>query len=412
MAGPNERYIEDADDADDLRALDEEQPKSARQIPIGQLPFDVLKLRQESDRVAADPQFQASAPIESKKSLAQAMDRAEELYNKRAEANQWGEVAQMLARAAVQFGAAQRGLQTGQDMSNLNLGTGVDYSKRTDRAATDYQQQLRNLAALTQAGEDDYKAREGYKKTAKANALEPIEGTIKSAEDRERLESAERLASMHEAGANTRAESANRRVAASEKRADDRLKKLEERDTYNRTINELKNDEDDQQKVVAELQKDQKLKEQALAVVDDPDLSSKDRDKLKKANPYISQLETDLSKEDSGWQLFGGRSQELDDRAKADIREQYKQPSKSLREALNRLADIRSKRKALASGKASAQEVLSGEPSVPAPKAAAAQEPSGPKQDPKIQQYADQYLKGDYQQAKKVLVGRGYKPAE
>jgi hypothetical protein len=90
-------------------------------------------------------------------------ERAYELFDKAKSRNEWLELAQLLAKAATQYGAARAGQRKGVDMSGLNI-PGVDYDKRTEGEERMLERRLRDIreeesaqtkaAAAAQAAED------------------------------------------------------------------------------------------------------------------------------------------------------------------------------------------------------------------------------------------------------------------
>lgn len=72
-------------------------------------------------------------------------DQAESAYKSEKSTNEWGELAQLVGRAFAQLGGARAGMKSGNDMSNLNFGPGIDYGARTERAARDRDSKLGEL---------------------------------------------------------------------------------------------------------------------------------------------------------------------------------------------------------------------------------------------------------------------------
>lgn len=96
--------------------------------------------------------YAASATPESHSDLKEALARADDAYKTKTDRNDWLEIAQNLGNAITRFGAAQAGLRSkdryGRDMSHLDLGPGIDYSKRNDRAMGEYLQEQKNAEAI------------------------------------------------------------------------------------------------------------------------------------------------------------------------------------------------------------------------------------------------------------------------
>jgi hypothetical protein len=160
------------------------------------------------EKLLNDPQYQISAPPESKATLAAAVDKARENYKTETNKNDWLEVAQMLGRAGAQYAAGRAGENTGRDM-NLNLAPGIDYEKRNVRAEGLYGTETKNAENLTnqerldyanseKAKEEQLRRRTGFLEANIKNRQEPeikaatIQGaqdveSVKAAAERERL---------------------------------------------------------------------------------------------------------------------------------------------------------------------------------------------------------------------------------
>jgi hypothetical protein len=131
---------------------------------------------QDLETLSADPRYnEPGSP--ARESLKQAMEKARELYQERASRNDWGEVAQTVGRALAQYGAARSGMRSGQDMSNLPMGRGIDFGSRGDRLLQEYRQDIANARDLDQldrqaaqearqTGQKEYGRKEDYLKTA------------------------------------------------------------------------------------------------------------------------------------------------------------------------------------------------------------------------------------------------------
>lgn len=110
----------------------------------------------EYKALVEDPQFQRTAPPDTQKTLREAIDRAERLYQEKTDRNDWLEVAQILSRAGAQFAAAQSGMSSDRNMAGLQFGPGVDYGARNERAFREYSTQLRT------AGDGADRSRQGF----------------------------------------------------------------------------------------------------------------------------------------------------------------------------------------------------------------------------------------------------------
>jgi hypothetical protein len=87
-------------------------------------------------------------------------DKAEELYDKARSRNEWLEVAQTLAAAIAQFGAAQSGLASGV-AARMPAVAMTDYGARTGRSERDLERKLRNIEQDASAKERASKEKTG-----------------------------------------------------------------------------------------------------------------------------------------------------------------------------------------------------------------------------------------------------------
>lgn len=94
----------------------------------------VLKKIQEARRQTAEP-----ADLTA---LDQAEQDAEMLYRDRASRAEWLSVAERVGNSLVRLGAAQKGLQTGVDMSHLQLDKPLDWEGKIDRYGREYDRDL------------------------------------------------------------------------------------------------------------------------------------------------------------------------------------------------------------------------------------------------------------------------------
>lgn len=116
----------------------------------------------------------------SAKSLDEAVSAARQAYEARATRNEWGQVAEMVGRAIAQYGAAREGLKSGKDMSQLQMGPGVDWESRQDRIMRDYKLQLDEAQGKFERAQGGRKERSGLEKEA---ALEPIKYKLRQEEE-------------------------------------------------------------------------------------------------------------------------------------------------------------------------------------------------------------------------------------
>lgn len=145
------------------------------------------QLKSLSDQAASN----AATPPETRKSLADAMSRAEELYKGQASKNEWLELAQIIARAGTQLAAAQSGMAhgsgRGRDMSGIDQGPTIDYGERTNRSFREYQQGLGNLEKLSDAQRREYEDSKKLADEDYARKARFAEKGLNSAEEERRL---------------------------------------------------------------------------------------------------------------------------------------------------------------------------------------------------------------------------------
>lgn len=334
-------------------------------------------------QLSESPEYQRSVPPDTSSNLKSALDKAQQMYDKKATTNEWLEVAQTLGRAVAQFGAARAGMAGGNraNMANLDMGAPIDYGARTDRAFREYQQSLRS------AGDEADRARQNYldTETARQAGYGKREDYLKSA-----LKNAQEIEG-DEARFRRTQELERQRAGLSAASADRAERKMQ--------LSELSRQEGSLQK---QLQEAQSL---ANTMLSDEDLTKKSKDKLQEKygaqaaragiDPSVLAEISEQSKDEGilGTGLLRGE----DKKKKASlVNEKVMAPLR------NMLDSIQSRKKELLRG---------GAPVEQAEPRKATEAPASSGADPKIQQYADQY-KLSYEQAKKILAGRGYTPAE
>lgn len=175
--------------------------------------------------------------------LHQALDHAEQLYTENTNRNNWLEVAQGLAHAVAQFGAAQWGKAAnarsryGVDMSGLPSTNVVDYAKRNEQETQGYG--LRSRAAMEEerAARDDYRDRIAAEDRAARPAQDYLNEAyrgLSTREDQDRRDSLARdlnqatigshygIAAMADSRARAAAEAREERDARREQEREDR----------------------------------------------------------------------------------------------------------------------------------------------------------------------------------------------
>lgn len=83
-------------------------------------------------------------PPDLRKQLREERLKAEELFDKAKTRNEWLELAQLVAQAATQYGAAQLGYKTGRVLTGFQI-PDIDYGARTDRAERSLERKVRNI---------------------------------------------------------------------------------------------------------------------------------------------------------------------------------------------------------------------------------------------------------------------------
>lgn len=218
--------------------IEAERKRKAAQAPAGQtgpveLPKDPDTLLNKLNELANSQQFQQEAPASARKSLAEAMDKANKAYQEKSSRNEWAEVAQLLGRSVAQLGAAREGLSTGHDMSKLDFGPGIDYGARTDRASRDYQQELSNvdkLSSLSRAEQKDTQDESRHKYSRESGVLGKALDTQLSLEREKRLSEGAQSAEESRAQREARMEAERaRREKGQQDREDSRLSEADRR---------------------------------------------------------------------------------------------------------------------------------------------------------------------------------------
>lgn len=160
MANQYSQFVDSADEETQKKRQALQDRLAANQQPVDTKVERPEYYLGELQRLATDPQYQAEAPPESRKSLADAMDQADKLYQQKSNINDWAEVGSMLARAVAQYGAARAGAKSGVDMSGLKFDPGIDWKARTDRAARDRDAGISNLEKLSNVERQEWADRE------------------------------------------------------------------------------------------------------------------------------------------------------------------------------------------------------------------------------------------------------------
>lgn len=346
------------------------------------------------EQLSNDPKYAQGVPPDTRASLQQAINQAKELYNQQSTKNDWLEVAQTLGRAVTQFGAARAGQRSGADMSNLNMGPTIDYNARNERAFRDYTQSAK------QAGEMSDLERQRYQEAEKAKQEEYGRKSGAFKEGAQVYDTqAKTMAS--ELGANAR----NQRFLSAEDRKRD---EADRRAKFQADQMEVK-DLGQENKSIEDRIKAKK--ELATNLQMEGDLSKKGLDKLQeKYGQLAGRAGVDLTEVQQKYEkevpkaprtLFGHNIPFTEKPVESEAPKTLAR-ALGLEEDIQKLQSNRSRQKDLIRG-------LQGGQAASQPATASA--PSGPRQDPKISDYAQQHSL-DYNKAKDILISRGYKPAE
>lgn len=386
----------------DLESSDT-QTSSTEPTPQNQTPLDpgtkslASALQQKPEylegyrQLANDPDYQQRVPSDTRLSLQNAIDKAEQLYTQRTDKNDWLEVAQVLGRAAAQYGAARAGQRTGHDMSNLGFDKGIDYGQRNEQAFRDYQQQLKNAGTL-----------EDQEKDARREVSTGLSEQLRAQRDAETQKRQDANAARAE----------NRDALAQ--------KRFESTQTEQQKRSELQDINQQQGELAKKLQARESLVNQ---MQQEGDLSDKSVKKLQEkygtlaaqGGVDLDQLNTELNSAKKQDSFLGFKYNTADEDKKKQILQSKTDEVKNLIEGL------KAHKQQLLQNKSPS---LTNQPNVDAQRTAPViaqpnvqnslpkqDNQASTKQDAKIAQYADLH-KLTYEQARKVLTDRGYKPQE
>jgi len=120
-----------------------------------------------------------------RQTLQQAMARAKQMYQDRATANEWGEVAQTVGQALARAAAAREGLKTNRDMSNLNMGPGFDFQNRGNRLFKEYQQEVQDAQELDKLDRAGTEEQQGFNQKRYGRQENSLETALRLARDKE-----------------------------------------------------------------------------------------------------------------------------------------------------------------------------------------------------------------------------------
>lgn len=360
---------------------------------------DYLK---QSQQLLEDPQFKAGTPPETKQELQAAINKAQELYQTQSNRNDWLEVAQNLSGALTQFGAAQHAIGSNARFYQApDLGRGIDYGARSDRALREMGQNVDSAKTLANAGEQDYAKNDAIRSGKLKNELNLRDDARSAALRKEEDALREKLALNREGRQNRR-----------EREKDDIQERKMVVSQNNDSLREL-------------LSKEKYGGQLANALQQEDDLSSKNADKLKQKYSDLAgkagvSLENVMSAydreaprinpdEQTGLAYLKSKAQDMLPEGFGGGREIDKPKAyKTLEDAIG-LTDMRDKIEKLKLQNRALARVGPVQPGKPAVQSETAPPPA-PQQDSQIADYAKKNNL-DYEAAKKVLIGRGYKPA-
>lgn len=325
----------------------------------------------EMSSMAESPEYKRNAPPETQGQLASALQQAKDMYDREATKNEWLEVAQSLAGAVAQYGAAR---QAGDKYaSTFNPAAGnVDFSARTERARKDYGESVRQAETAAEATRRRWQDLESQREGEYKQTFLPLS---------ERLRNAQQIESDAERFKREQLQE-GQRAGREDKRENLQLQRLQAQD-YDKQI------QDAQKKLNSQMTL-------AATMANSKELKGADARKLEATYGKLAgEAGVDLAElqaTNKPGKLWGtnpdpaARKQLLDSK---------------IEETRNLLDSLKKNKASLLQTKSSSGQ----EPQSPV------ESPKAPSKDPQIQQYADQN-KLDYEQAKKVLVGRGYQPKE
>jgi hypothetical protein len=358
-----------------------------------------------------------------KQKYTDAMDRAEKLYRDREDRVAWASLAETIGTGLLKLGMAQTA-KKGVDLSKIPWEKPTDWEPRLSRYGREYESSLDRTRKEYQDTIAEARQKRGEERDAlkeKAEALKLKYQSEVRAEEAEK-ERALRLdlAEKQERAADRRArEAQDRQAKLDEKREKDRQDRIDAREEAQRRADErekrrtarattnslLTNTKAEEKATNNELIATQSLVNDLLA---EDDLSPKSRQKLEqkygdkaaKAGLSLSELTDKLAKEETSWQVFGGRSRAEDKEAKQQALKQV------VLEKKNMLDKIRDRKKEL-EAKLDATpdpDAETSAPSVPT-------KPAGPKL-VKVKGPSGQVAEMTEENAKKYLGKQGYSLVE
>jgi hypothetical protein len=336
--------------------------------------------------LAADTKYNRPKDSYDEKSLKEALAQAKQLYKEESTRNEWLEVAQMLARAGVQFAAAGSGAARSgtADLHKLDFGPGIDYSARTDRARKDFQQEADNIEHSDDRRRKDMEDIERQTEQDYKRQEDPIEAQFKSEEnekDRLAREKAERIKAGREKTDLTDYRNRQQALAVLTKQEDD-------------AVNEKKIAAKNDEEVNAALD----------TIASGASLDPKQQRDLEKKYPWFAGAAQKASAQRNTLpNITQGRADEETKNVAAALAPYRDKASGNLRASLDKLSDIRRKKEGLASGQISPKEVFDQQNTSTPPKSNTNKTMTAAQ----LQAYATQY-KMTEEKARTYLQSQGY----
>jgi len=208
----------------------------------------------EMSTMAESEEYKRSAPPETQGQLTSAIQAAKELYQQEATKNDWLDVAQTLAGAVAQLGAAQ---QAGDKYTSRPvISANTDWAGRTARAQRDYLESVRQAEQSAESTRRGWQDTEAMKKADYAQQYQPLSERLRNAQQIESDASREAREAARE----------GKREAKEQERSDLQERKFQDQDLA---------------------KQEQEIKKQETAaltianqLVNDPDMKNADRAKI------------------------------------------------------------------------------------------------------------------------------------
>lgn len=386
------------------------QAATAPTAPVLDAPPSETEVRSILDQIRSAKRETATPA--SYEMYQQAEDRAKELYESKANRDEWLSLAEKIGQSLIRLNAANQGLKHGVDLSGVNLGPGVDWESRANRYGRELDRELQQAkegrVGARQLSQDeqrrldtDYEDRLAALNKQYDFAKSKYGQEVSAAEQQRREESmaerADRSARERESAADRRAREADARAA---RRDEQQQSAFETREN----LKQLSAEERDAQK---QLEARQTLINQLQR---EDDFSNRGKERLRskygelagKAGLDLDSLMTNLEEQETllpSW--LGGKSAEAEKQAKKEIL------GSKISETRNMLDALRKRRQALIGGQ---KEGAPRTEELPSSLSSSTQEPTakGTLSQEDLAAYAAQHFNGNIAGAKKFLEDQGY----